>query len=91
VGRKDEDLREEDTLTMKPGSSAGLTLTGVFSTNRRKRMPRLPMTIIIAAAMAVAVAPVANARHHHAHGKGCKGEFMYMKGGKCMDARDKKA
>ena len=22
---------------------------------------------------------------------GCKGEFMYMKGGKCLDARDKKA
>jgi hypothetical protein len=29
--------------------------------------------------------------HHHAHQAkaGCKGEFMYMKGGKCMDARAK--
>ena len=31
-----------------------------------------------------------HAKHHHyAHAKGCKGEFMYMKGGKCMDARKK--
>lgn len=30
--------------------------------------------------------------HHHAHAtsKGCKGEFIYMKGGKCMDARNAK-
>jgi hypothetical protein len=32
--------------------------------------------------------------HHHAHKAmhakaGCKGDFMYMKGGKCMDARNK--
>jgi Spy/CpxP family protein refolding chaperone len=46
------------------------------------------ITIIVATAMAVAAAPVANAAHHHAKG-GCKGEFMYMKGGKCMDARAK--
>jgi hypothetical protein len=46
------------------------------------------MTIVVAAAMAVAAAPIANAAHHHAKG-GCKGEFMYMKGGKCMDARNK--
>ena len=55
-------------------------------------MPRLLITIAIATAMAVVVAPVANARHHHHahHAKGgCKGEFMYMKGGKCMDARAK--
>jgi hypothetical protein len=25
----------------------------------------------------------------HSTGKTCKGEFMYMKGGKCMDARQK--
>ena len=29
--------------------------------------------------------------HYYSHPKGtiCKGEFMYMKGGKCMDARAK--
>jgi hypothetical protein len=52
-------------------------------------MSRFLITVAIAAAMAVIAAPVADARHH-SHGKGCKAEFMYMKGGKCMDARDKK-
>ena len=50
------------------------------------------ITLLLAAAIAMAVAPVANARHHHVvhHAKaGCKGEFMYMQGGKCMDARAK--
>jgi hypothetical protein len=42
----------------------------------------------VAVAMAVAGAPIANAARHHAKG-GCKGEFMYMKGGKCVDARAK--
>jgi hypothetical protein len=51
-------------------------------------MLRLFVTVAIAAAMAVAIAPIASAAHHHAKG-GCKGEFMYMKGGKCMDARAK--
>ena len=50
------------------------------------------ITIVVATAMAVAAAPMANAAHKamHHHGKaGCKAEFMYMKGGKCMDARAK--
>ena len=51
-------------------------------------MSKFLITVAIAAAMAVIVAPVADARHHH-HGKACGGEFMYMKGGKCLDARDK--
>jgi hypothetical protein len=50
-------------------------------------------TIIVIAAMAVVAPAVAahKSMHHHAqHTKaGCKGEFMYMKGGKCMDARAK--
>jgi hypothetical protein len=49
--------------------------------------------VVLATAMAMAVAPVANAAHHakvvHHSKAGCKGEFMYMKGGKCMDARAK--
>jgi hypothetical protein len=57
---------------------------------------------IAALALAIGTAPMANAAKtmhpqaaHHAKyfalakGKICKGEFMYMKGGKCMDARDK--
>ncbi len=54
---------------------------------------------------AVGFAPVASAAtmhhnpvHHgkyryysHPKGTACKGEFMYMKGGKCMDARAKPA
>jgi|JRHI01.1.fsa_nt_gi hypothetical protein len=51
------------------------------------------LTILAAIAVAMAVAPVANAAHHakvvHHSKAGCKGEFMYMKGGKCMDARAK--
>ena len=56
------------------------------------------LLIIAAAAMAIVTAPVASAAqkpmHHHVHkamhhGKACKGEFMYMKGGKCQDARNK--
>lgn len=36
--------------------------------------------------------PAHKAEHHHHHhhfakGKACKGEFMYMKAGKCKDAR----
>ena len=48
---------------------------------------RFLITMVVAA-LAVAITPVANAAHHHGKG-GCKGEFMYMKGGKCMDARNK--
>ena len=53
---------------------------------------------ICALALPLAAATVASAAHHKGgkhhhhhghHGKGCKGEFMYMKGGKCMDARAK--
>jgi hypothetical protein len=73
----------------------GLPERGLEQEIGRKHMSRLLTTIAIAAAMAVAVAPLANAAHksmhHHAHHAkgGCKGEFMYMKGGKCMDARAK--
>ena len=52
-------------------------------------MSRFFITIALAAAMSVIVAPVADAAHHHHAKAGCKGEFMYMKAGKCMDARDK--
>jgi hypothetical protein len=50
--------------------------------------------IIVIAAMAVvapAIAAHKSMHHHHAHHAmaGCKGEFMYMKAGKCMDARAK--
>lgn len=34
-----------------------------------------------------AKAPKASAHHASAKGKTCKKEFMYWKGGKCMDAR----
>ena len=52
------------------------------------------ITILTAIAVAMAAAPAASAAAHHGkamHAKaaGCKGEFMYMKGGKCMDARNK--
>jgi hypothetical protein len=48
-------------------------------------------TLLAASALA---APAFAAKKHpagtvHAAGKTCKGEFMYMKGGKCMDARQK--
>ena len=54
---------------------------------------------ICALALPLAAATVATAahkkggkphHHHHGHhGKACKGEFMYMKGGKCNDSRKK--
>ena len=54
---------------------------------------------ICALALPLAAATVATAahhkmggKHHHHHGhkgKACKGEFMYMKGGKCLDSRKK--
>ena len=54
---------------------------------------------ICALALPLAAATVASAAHHmggkkhhhhgHHHGKACKGEFMYMKGGKCKDSRKK--
>jgi Spy/CpxP family protein refolding chaperone len=51
---------------------------------------------ICALALPLAAATVASAhkgaKHHHHHGhhgKACKGEFMYMKGGKCKDSRNK--
>ena len=52
------------------------------------------LAVVVALALTVGTIPVANAakpmHHHAAHpSKGCKAEFMYMKGGKCMDARDK--
>jgi hypothetical protein len=34
-------------------------------------------------------ATVHKVTHRVVKGKGCKAEFMYMKGGKCMDARAK--
>jgi hypothetical protein len=70
-----------------------------------KPMPSNIVSMIGALALAAGAAPSATAAamHHHAaqHGKyryyshpkgaACKGEFMYMKGGKCMDARNKPA
>jgi len=52
------------------------------------------ITILTAIAVAMAAATAASAATHHGkamHAKaaGCKGEFMYMKGGNCLDARDK--
>jgi hypothetical protein len=46
------------------------------------------LTILAAIALALAGATAAGAA---SKGKapGCKGEFMYSKDGKCMDARDK--
>lgn len=35
-----------------------------------------------------AKAPKASAHHASAKGKTCKKEFMYWKGGKCVDARN---
>ena len=49
----------------------------------------LPLT---AATVATAAHHKGGMRHHHHrhhHGKACKGEFMYMKGGKCKDSRKK--
>jgi hypothetical protein len=53
---------------------------------------------ICALALPLAAATVASANkggkhhhHHHGHhGKFCKGEFKYLKGGKCLDSRKKK-
>ena len=42
-----------------------------------------------AAAMAKAAKPAHHYRHHVKAGGGCKGTYMYMKGGKCVDARNK--
>ena len=53
---------------------------------------------ICALALPLAAATVASAHHkggkmhhHHGHhhGTACKGEFMYAKGGKCLDSRKK--
>ena len=49
------------------------------------------LTILTAIAVAMAGATAASAAHKGKAPAGCKGEFMYMKGGKCLDARDKKA
>jgi hypothetical protein len=49
------------------------------------------LTILTAIAVAMAGATAASAAHSGKSAVGCKGEFMYMKGGKCLDARDKKA
>jgi hypothetical protein len=45
-------------------------------------------------AASVAIAKAHKPKPHHAHhhkgkSKACKGEFMYMKGGKCKDSRKK--
>lgn len=55
--------------------------------------------ILVVAGCALALSPVtAMAKPHNAAHQGmhsakikttCKGEFMYSKGGKCLDARDK--
>ena len=60
------------------------------------------MALVAALTFAFGAAPAAMAAKQaapkgHVHyykaagGKACKGEFMYMKGGKCQDARDKPA
>ena len=68
-------------------------------------MTRTLVGIAVLFMSAVVLAPLASAAtmHHHpvhhgkyryySHPRGtlCKGEFMHMKGGKCMDARDKPA
>jgi hypothetical protein len=46
------------------------------------------LSILTAVALAMAGATAASAAHKGASSS-CKGEFMYMKDGKCMDARDK--
>ena len=51
------------------------------------------MLVTLLAASSVAAPAIAATKHApkavHATGKTCKGEFMYMKGGKCVDARQK--
>jgi hypothetical protein len=54
-------------------------------------MKRVLLAILLAT---TAVAPAFAATKHatkavHSTGKTCKGQFMYMKGGKCVDARQK--
>jgi hypothetical protein len=46
------------------------------------------LSILTAVALAMAGATAASAAHKGASSS-CKGEFMYTKDGKCMDARDK--
>jgi hypothetical protein len=45
-------------------------------------------SLLASPAFAAAKKPAAKAATHVSH-KGCKGEFMYTKGGKCMDSRNK--
>jgi hypothetical protein len=47
------------------------------------------LTILTAIALAMAGATAASAAHKGGASSSCKGEFMYMKDGKCLDARDK--
>jgi hypothetical protein len=47
------------------------------------------ITVLTAVALAMAGVSAASAATHSGKAAGCKGEFMYLKGGKCMDARDK--
>ena len=55
-------------------------------------MIRIVLATLLAATTVVAPA-IAATKHAtkavHSTGKTCKGEFMYTKGGKCMDARQK--
>jgi hypothetical protein len=54
-------------------------------------MLSLIVLVTLLAASTVAAPAIAATKHAHrvvhATGKTCKGEFMYMKGGKCVDAR----
>lgn len=56
-------------------------------------MMRIVLATLLATSTVVAPAFAAKKKHAapavHSTGKTCKGEFMYMKGGKCMDARQK--
>lgn len=52
----------------------------------------VPLTVILTAAFVVtpALAAKKSHKHHSAGAKASCGTFMYMKDGKCMDARNKK-
>ncbi len=52
----------------------------------------LALALPLAAGTVASAAHHKGGKHHHHHGhkgKACKGEFMYMKGGKCKDSRKK--
>lgn len=55
-------------------------------------MLRTGLALFAALAMlSLPIAAQAKAHHKGAHHAACKGSYMYMKGGKCLDARNKPA